>query len=500
MGRWWRGARGLMSASTSASRSLSNQAQVRAASRRLRRDTRAASRGVVGPWDPPVPPGVSGYLDYSGLARPEDIGPVSNDFPLGRYVVPKGQWEVGEAIGLPLNVLGSHAVVVAPTGSGKTSSIIAPWIHGGLRAGFTVVAVDVKGNGDLIQEVLQYAASQPPIGGAPIVRWDYRDPGRSMSWNWLSELNSDGAVNAAVEAICGRGRDNDPNRNFHLRDMKYLRGLLDVQRCLRGPVTVRNLVQFLEDQDALRSLVSQAGATRGAGRLQELCGLSQHEYAKAVQFVLTHLETLDTDGFNAVTKVREFEITNLDALSGYLVVINSPVADQTLSAEASGLFLSQLIYHRLGQFGSPGSPLLLVLDEAPRLQDRIDLRALLSLSRGAGMSIVIAAQDVTQFEEGARSEILSNCSTFVCLPGVSQATTSFFGGRLGTRRITSVSHSQSVDLERGRGLNVSRSIEEVPVLGHSEISSPPFSPYSAIVHSRNLSHKPILVDLLRSDL
>jgi hypothetical protein len=499
--RWmWKGAKGVFAASNAASQAAAGHLQMGATNWGLRRDMKAAQRGVVGPWDPPIPPGASGYYDYSGLAKPEDIGAVSDEFPLGRYVVPKGKWKLGEPIGLDASALITHTAVIAPTGSGKTASVIAPWIYGGLRSGYLVVAVDVKGNGDLMNEVQLYGKTQTPLGGAPIIAWNYRDPGKSAQWNWLAEMDSDGAINAAVEAICGRPSDNDPNKNFHLRDMKYLRGLLELQRILSGNVTVRQLVRILEDPLALDALVNQGAHLRGAGRLRELCNLSRDEYSKAVQFVLTHLETLDIDGFVAVTTHQQLDMRNLDSFIGCLLIANAPVADQALAAEASGLFLSQLLFRRLQSFGSASTPMLLILDEAPRLQDRLDLGALLSMARGANISVVIAAQDVTQFKEEIRSEVLSNCSNFVCLPGVSQATTDYFAGRLGTRRQTVVAHSRTQDRLGSNGATVSRSIQEVVALSHAEISSPPFSSYSAIVHSRSLSHKPILVDLTRPDL
>jgi len=40
----------------------------------------------------------------------------------------------------------------------------------------------------------------------------------------------------------------------------------------------------------------------------------------------------------------------------------------------------------------------------------------------------------------------------------------------------------------------------LPVLGRTELANPPGGDYSAIVHCRHLSPKPILVDLTRRDL
>jgi hypothetical protein len=38
-----------------------------------------------------------------------------------------------------------HTVVYAPTQAGKSTSIIAPWIYAGMRAGYLVIALDLTG-------------------------------------------------------------------------------------------------------------------------------------------------------------------------------------------------------------------------------------------------------------------------------------------------------------------------------------------------------------------
>lgn len=81
-----------------------------------------------------------------------------------------------------------------------------------MRAGYLVVAIDLKGNNDLIDKVGQYAGSQPAMPDVTVGVFDYNAPGTSMSWNWIADLQDEAAVNAAAEALCGRDRDNDANR------------------------------------------------------------------------------------------------------------------------------------------------------------------------------------------------------------------------------------------------------------------------------------------------
>lgn len=141
---------------------------------------RGVRKGILGPWDAPPPDvGAYGYWDYRGVARPSDIAPFNLDFPLGRYREPR-RWTALEEIGLTERTASEHAIVLGPTRSGKTASIIAPWIYHALQLGYSVLAVDVKGRDHLLAEVKRYSSHKGPLG-APVLKWDYTDPRRSVS-------------------------------------------------------------------------------------------------------------------------------------------------------------------------------------------------------------------------------------------------------------------------------------------------------------------------------
>lgn len=484
-----------------AGRGVSAATERSAASWIANRGRKAASRGLIGPWDPPPPAGFGGYVDYAGVATPSDVNCPDWWFPLGRYVKPKHPWTPGPEIGLSFQEANRHSLVVAPTRAGKTASMIAPWIVAGIQAGYTVVAIDVKGQRDLIGEVTRYRDATSPGEQIRLVNWDYQDPAHSRQWNFFAELDDDGAVNAAAEAICGRARPEDPNKNFHLRDLKWARGLLELVYDTNQTFVVQDLLSLLADPTAMRNLVGRLPRSRGAQRLRDLCNFSDDEFAKATQFLATHFETLNTPGFNAITRKSQIDMRALAAGPPAFVVCNAPTKDGSLSEAASGLFIGQLIHRRLSMFGAvKPPPMLLVLDEAPRLQDRLDLGRLLSLSAGAGVSMLIAAQEIEQFDEKGRQEILANCGTIVALPGANTTTTDYLMARLGNRVRGRLSSSDSYDLRNGRSTSYSRDTETVPVMDRAALVSPPSGPFGATVINSHLSAKPILVDLTRHDL
>jgi type IV secretory pathway TraG/TraD family ATPase VirD4 len=475
--------------------------------------SKSARLGLLGPWDaPPNPQAMQvGAYDYRGVARPSDIGPVAADFPLGYYREPR-RWTATDPIGLSENGANQHTIVLGPTRSGKTASIIAPWIHAALKLGYSVLAVDVKGHDDLLSEIKRYAAYAGTLG-VPVIKWDYSDPGRSASWNWIGELHSDSEINAAVEAICGRPSPNDPNKFFHQSAIKYLRGILQLASAISGGVDLKQILMLLNDQVLLEGIVRVKSGHPGAQRLSELCGLSQSEFIKHTMELKTHLETLNTQGFEAVTDRSQISFDSLRSSQPCLLIVTAPVADGALADAASSLFLGQFFQHVLSGFGAQGSsyngshsgtnsrPVLLVLDEAARVQKRIDLGATLSLVAGAGVSVLLATQDVSQFEDDKRDEILANCGTMLCLPRVSKATTDYFIGRMGEMQFVSRSQGRSTGRE-GTGRTWTQSVEKSAVLGHREISSPhpALGAWPAVVHAPSLSSRPIIVDLTRRDM
>jgi hypothetical protein len=368
-----------------------------------------------------------------------------------------------------------------------------------VEAGYLVVAVDVKGNNDLVDTVGEYSLSQPSSAPFSYASFDYRAPLASVSWNWIADLPDDSAVNAAAEALVGRDRENDPNREFRMRDLTWMRGLLKLLNATGTLWTVRSALELLDDQLRLQVLVTRQKHEPQATALGDLVWRDPDDYARMSQFLRTYLEPLNTEGFVRTTRLDRMRMDDLLAANGFFVV-NAPWVDGKLSEAASGLFFSQFLNRRLQQFNSAVRPVLLVLDEAPRLQKRIDLPGLLSLAAGAGVSVLLAAQDVTQFPEGERETIFNNCGTWILMPGCGETTTRYFGARLGTRYASQQTQSSSWSGHDGRTWQSGHQSVTVPVLGHSELASPPGGDYSAIVHSYDVSRKPVLVDLTRQDL
>jgi len=506
MGLGWEFTKGVFSASNSIGRSISggsrllrHSAAQRGAERRANRGARSVASGLIGPFDPMPPAHASGYLDYSGLATPGDIASEPWDFPLGKYVMPRNKWEGGEQLGIPDRVANRHTVVYAPTQIGKTTSIIAPWIYYGMRAGYLVVALDLKGNNDLRDKVMQFAEGQDPLPGVGFGGFDYTHPSGSVSWNWLDDLKDETSIEAAVAAIVGDEPESGHNREFRLRDMTWMKGLFEMVGNTGTTWTIRSLLDLLADCSRFELLVDRQRGTRAYSRLVNLTGLDEEEYYNKTQFLTTYLETLNINGFVSVTRHSQMKIDDLANDPG-LFIVTAPIADGELSRAVSGLFLGQFLNRQYRKFNRGGRPVLLVLDEAPRLKDRLDLKNLMTTSASSGMSVLLAIQEVTDFNEKERDVVLANCGTHILLGGAGHKTTEYFGHRLGNRVVARQTQSESYTRRDGRTWQSGIQTMEVPVLGRAELAHPPSGPYSGFIHCQSLSRKPILVDFARDDL
>jgi type IV secretory pathway TraG/TraD family ATPase VirD4 len=456
----------------------------------LQRGRRAANRGLLPPGAPPPPPDVADFYDYRGVATPSDVAALQTGVHrLGEAVdLRTGR---GTRIGLTREVLQRHAAIVGPSGVGKTGMLLVPWALSTLAQGDSVVMVDVAG--DLLEQI-QSAGAQ--LGGIPgrVAKWDLTDPGRSMSWNWLSEMGTPDAVTAAVEALVGRERVNDPQPYFGQRDRRILEGLIQSALDTTGSVTAQQLLAFARSQDALRGLASRA--PRSGPRLSEATQADSWEYGKIMSGVVNALDVFEHPGLAAITSHDRFRLPMLfDEPS--LLIIGAPLHAARVGVSASSLMSALLIRELYKGFGQQRRRVVTIFDEAARLKDRINFEEFSSVSRRAGVSIVLATQFAEQFDdENQRNAILGNCSTFIQFSTVSKPSAAFFASRLGSRRQTTVGRSDQISTwHTPGGRQWTHSLEDVPVLGDREIQDQPWADYSALVHCPQVTALPIPVDL-----
>ncbi|MDS0132738.1 MULTISPECIES: type IV secretory system conjugative DNA transfer family protein [unclassified Amycolatopsis] len=471
-------AKGVMRTSAAVGRAVAE----RVGSAQLAADGR---RRAVGPFDH------RGL--YQGSRAPGAL--TTGEFPLGRFVSVKGRR--GAPVGLSDAQLRLHACVVGPSGAGKTRSVIVPWTVAALRCGYSVVCVDVKG--DLLDTVRAEVQAQGNPLGVRARKIDYTDPARSARWNWLQSIDSDRAVDSAVQSIIGKQPPPKADPYFFHLDGQVLRGLLELAQASpnRHKWTAGKLLGLLRDQAQLDLLLQRYPHNPGAARLRDLPYLPPDDFAKRVTGVVVRLDALARPSVEAVT--TNGTLTTPDILTErQLLSVVAPLQDGQMAQSLSSLFINDLLFRVYNRFsGYQGPPVMLILDEAAQLADRVDYKNLLSVARSAGMGIVIALQDVAQFSDPAeRSVALANCDVYVSFSGVSQESARFLSERLGKHTVETTTVARTA---QGFGYQTSTSTgqQTVPVLGEREIMNIPFGGRPAIVHARSTAAVPFLVDFAR---
>jgi type IV secretory pathway TraG/TraD family ATPase VirD4 len=178
---------------------------------------------------------------------------------------------------------------------------------------------------------------------------------------------------------------------------------------------------------------------------------------------------------------------------GQILVIKAPIWGGETAARLAGVVSGVLLAY-LAEKGA-GTRSLFLLDEAPRLSDRIDFASATALLRSSGVCVGLICQDVSQFgREELRDPILANCETILSLRNPGHETVRFLQKKLGSRRSTSVTRSR--DPHSGRA-SISEAFADSAVLGEREISQVPWVEYPAIILCPRITTKPIVVDLGR---
>ncbi len=467
---------------------------------------RGARRGYLAPGDPSPPPtATTDYLDYRGVASWQEAQNLDGgQFPLGAFIdLSKGRFR--GSLGLSGEVISRHAVVVGPAGSGKTFSLLIPWIYAALMANWSVIAVDAAGT--LRDDVLNYEAAQgsAPLG-ARVTKWDFTDPMGSLPWSWFGELEDDARVDAAITALLGRRPEQSADPYFYQRDYRTLRGLLLFARFTAASTrTASELIRMLEDDTKLDALVTQNPRAPGVTDLEAALRYPRADYAQIIGGVVAALRPLDSSGVNAVTRgTSKRPSINLDAVldDHQLLIVGAALKGGRTSAVLSSMLLNQLSQRLSERLGRKHRPVLLVIDEAPQIIERVDVARLMAVSRNAGMGVVMAMQDVAQIKaENDRSWIVSDPGVFAILPGASPKSVTDFGRRLGQRFETTIGGSLG-DRRTSSGApppSQALGTEGIPVLREREIMQPPFGERPAIIHvtAAGVTTKPLLVDMQR---
>ena len=498
MGFWLRatgaGLRGSARAGRSASQSV---AQAHATRQAKQLPRRVAQRGYLVAGDAPPPPGLD-LPDYRGCLSLQEVAQAS---ARSGVVVPVGATldlatrTLGPAFSLPLEQFFQHMVVVAPPGKGKTYGLLAPLATRLLRAGATVIALDITG--DMSEQIKSFARETPEAASVSVSwkHWSIHPHHGQHSWNPLANVDPNDSL--AIEGIKAAIVGDDPvDRNhkiFHERDRRVLGGLLKLLLTSDPAPTLSKLADLASDHRRVASLAGQHPHLRSS--VQDLVDDPSDLWSLANQ-----LEPYLDPAVKQATERSELDLEEVVQRQS-LVIVGAELELRERSKVAASLFVNRLMSVLQGRYGrTDGVPVVLLIDEAPQIAERIGLDRILATARATRTGVVFAAQNVTQFgDERAASTLLDSCDSMMLLPGASEATVKAFQSRLGQRYVERVSFGQDL-VGWNRNARTETSGERVAMVGARELMDPPFGGRPAFLHSRTLGGQPAVLDLTRGVL
>lgn len=448
---------------------------------------------ILQPGDSPLQQPTRDLKDYRGIADLSEVRSLrqQSSVYLGRYTTPRGTRK--DRVYLSDHLLQHHVAMIGPPGSGKSSNLMEPWVLQLLQQGNSVVIVDIKG------ELFQRLGQPAQQAGYRVWYWDSNNL-NSQSWNWLEEIQEPRDIESAVESILGRPNPNDPQPFFRDRDRRWLRTLISIVKEINGDCAEpQELLELVSDQEHLYNQFERySSLSVYLSQINDLLRFSLEEHSKAVSGLLNSLNLFSLSNVQRVSQISDFHLKGLDQ-QPTLLIIGASLAGANVSETLSSLMLGQLFNHVYRRFerGSSSNvrPLYFVIDEAARLNNRINFEQVLSIARAAKVGVCLALQDVNQLgNQQQYSAILNNCQTFIAFKGCSHTTAQYFSSRLGQRNASNLSLSnqrEPFQLFGSSGRNIQHTT--VPVLSDREIMYLPFSYYGAVVQVAQISPKPFLV-------
>jgi type IV secretory pathway TraG/TraD family ATPase VirD4 len=398
-----------------------------------------------------------------------------------------------------------QTMVVAPTGSGKTTSLALPWSRELPFKDQSVFVLDFKG--DMAKDIRPGFMGP---GASPL--WVFNPLSRgSVHWNPMREPVPDApdyveSQDAIAEAIYGEV-NGGAYQYFDLLDLRILKAGIRAVCHIDAPSLKALHDFFLSKQhleeilDNIKQHADEEAFTRIKADVAAATDSRKYSFSERIQGVRNKLDAFAHPAIQRVTSAEaDFHLERLMEKPSCLVFtapMRMGLAGETLAAMAVRLMQHQL--HR--RYGHRGGRLFLILDEFSKLaMDHKQTERFISVSRSAGAVSVIILQDMDQLYPGTRASIWSNCQDRYILRGAGAQTAKWLSESLGERRVWTRSISASTSRGHRRQAEsdgVSAREDFVPVLRPREIALTGGLERGAWLQLGRYSHKPILVDLTR---
>jgi hypothetical protein len=373
---------------------------------------------LAGLLHPPAAGTVVPHLARSGARRRAPAGPPGPDqLHLADSLYRNQQ----QPVGVSVPELLSHAYVIGPSGTGKTTLLTRLVLA---LAETSTAALVLDPHGDLVRHVL---ASLPAAQLPRVDLVDLDDPQNLPSLNplWLptgtpvqlaqSRSVRAGAVQAIFTDLWQLDRANAPNL------LHFLQAAL-AALIAAGDGCLAQLPRFLTDPVFRSEVVRRGGDPRVAARWTEFAALSYDDRSRTIRAILNKAADFDRNPVLGTVFGDTGPGFRLDEAMdrGRIVLVSLPrglVAEGTVALVGSVLvtlaYQAALARERLPEQARP--PVIAVIDEFQEFA-LSTFASVLTATRKYGLGLVVANQNLSRIEALSRdllSTLLANVGTLV---------------------------------------------------------------------------------------
>lgn len=335
-----------------------------------------------------------------------------------------------------------NILVFAPPGSGKSFSFVRPFIAQSIMRRHSVIVTDTKG------EVYATTAEYARYMGYRVLRLDLKDPAHSDGWAVLKELRHDD-IRALIFAQIVMSSSGNMKDNFEAPQESLLKaccmyqermpGLADSQRTFYNAFAM--LLQGAENLDAT---ITAAFANYGECMqvVSDAYGTFLHGSPNLRGNIITSLANrLQILASPPVREMTSTDEINFESIGKEPTILYISMSDQhdamkflaNLAFSFAVLDLAELADSNPNQ--KLDVPVDFVLEEFANLGKVPAITRQLATLRSRGISLNLIVQNMAQFdeiyEENTKSNIMANCTTWMCLGCNDQNTAKLMEWRCG---------------------------------------------------------------------
>ncbi|MGB9755433.1 MAG: type IV secretory system conjugative DNA transfer family protein [Desulfurella sp.] len=354
---------------------------------------------------------------------------------------------------IKMSDLSKHTYILAPTGSGKTKSIIGPMIQQTIANGLGLVLVDPKGDVsvmnaiaglmkqqnrlkklkivDLDENNVKYSSTYNPIATCSpttislMINATLYDPGSTATYYIEKQKEFINAMMGFINSLVGtvaQMRESGQTMNFLdlYALVAYLPQSIDLLEAkIQSPKTKDNVYNMWKE-----AIKHEA---RNPKYIDVLSGLRNHlaQYA-----FLKNAYWLIND-YNPDINIEQ-DLNEGNTLGFFLRAL-SYVHEASKLGKMILMDIQAYAAKKQAMLNKKPIPDLLFIDEASSILPD-DFLKMFDMARESGIGIVVAHQDKSQFEEDFLKRMFNNTSTRILLRAGDRETAEFFAELVGKRK------------------------------------------------------------------